>query len=36
MALVGSCGRLRWFVAGRLARFKQPKSIEFTSEPLRD
>lgn len=24
------------FVAGRLARFKLPKSIEFTSEPLRD
>jgi bile acid-coenzyme A ligase len=24
------------FVAGRLARFKLPKSVEFTSEPLRD
>lgn len=24
------------FVAGRLARFKLPKSIEFTDEPLRD
>lgn len=24
------------FVAGRLTRFKLPKSIEFTSEPLRD
>ncbi len=24
------------FVAGRLARFKLPKSIEFTGEPLRD
>ncbi len=24
------------FVADRLARFKLPKSIEFTSEPLRD
>ncbi len=24
------------FVAGRLTRFKQPKSIEFTREPLRD
>jgi bile acid-coenzyme A ligase len=24
------------FVAERLARFKMPKSIEFTSEPLRD
>ncbi|WGM40660.1 AMP-binding protein [Caulobacter sp. NIBR1757] len=24
------------FVAGQLARFKLPKSIEFTSEPLRD
>jgi bile acid-coenzyme A ligase len=24
------------FLAGRLARFKLPKSIEFTSEPLRD
>lgn len=24
------------FVAGRLARFKLPKSVEFTAEPLRD
>jgi bile acid-coenzyme A ligase len=24
------------FVADRLARFKLPRSIEFTSEPLRD
>jgi bile acid-coenzyme A ligase len=24
------------FVADRLARFKLPKSVEFTSEPLRD
>jgi bile acid-coenzyme A ligase len=27
---------LQHFVAGRLARFKLPKSIEFTDEPLRD